>query len=100
LEFDDIAILRCYGIFLNAEINESSKFPELLPQHEHFTHLLIKEMHEQLINAGVAHTLAQIHEEYWIPKGRIEVRSVLSQWICHSILPATPYATMATSKGA
>jgi len=46
LEFDDIAILRCYGRFLNAEIDESSKFPELLPQHEYFTHLLIKEVHE------------------------------------------------------
>ena len=83
LEFDDHGILRCYGRFLNAEIDESSKFPKLLPQHEHFTHLLIKEVHEQLIHAGVAHILAQIREEYWILKGRIEVRSVLSQYsIC------------------
>jgi len=81
LEFDDHGILRNYGRFLNAEIDESSKFPKLLPQHEHFTHLLIKEVHEQLIHAGVAHTLAQICKEYWIPKGRTEVRSVLSQYL-------------------
>ena len=27
------------------------------------------------------HTLAQIREEYWIPKGRIEVRSVVSRCV-------------------
>ena len=29
--------------------------------------------------AEIAHTLAQIHEEYWIPQGCVEVRRVLSQ---------------------
>ena len=79
LKFDNIGLLRCYGRYLNAEIDESSKFPKLLPRREHFTQLLIKEIHERLIHAGVAHTLAQIREEYWIPKGRIEVRSVVSR---------------------
>ena len=58
--------------YINAEIDESSKFPKLLPRHEYFTQLLIKEIHERLIHAGVAHTLAQLRE-YWIPKSRIEV---------------------------
>ena len=71
--------MRCYRKYLNAEIDESSKFPKLLPRHEHFTQLLIKEVHERLIHAGVAHTLVQIREEYWIPKGRVEVRSVVSR---------------------
>ena len=79
LKLDSIGLLRCYGRYLNAEIDESSNFPKLLPRHEHFTQLLIKEVHECLIHAGVAHTLAQIREEYWIPKGRVEVRSVVSR---------------------
>ena len=37
------------------------------------------EVHERLIHAGIAHTLAQIREEYWIPQGRVEVRSVLTR---------------------
>ena len=83
LKFDDIGILRCYGRLLNAEIEESLKYPKLLPRGEHFTQLLIKEIHERLVHAGVAHTLAQVREEYWIPKGRIEIRSVLSQcFVC------------------
>ena len=36
------------------------------------------EVHERLIHAGIAHTLVQIHEEYWIPQGRVEIRSVLT----------------------
>ena len=43
-----------------------------------FTYLLIMEVHVCLIHAGITHTLAQIREEYWIPQGRVEVRSVLS----------------------
>ena len=29
---DDFEILRCYGRFLNAEINETAKYPKLLPR--------------------------------------------------------------------
>ena len=36
-------------------------------------------MHCRIIHAGVAHTLAQIREEYWIPQVRAEVRRVLFQ---------------------
>ena len=64
---------------LNATITESAKYPKLLPRYEHFTHLLITEVHVRLIHVGVAHTLAQIREEYWIPQGRAEVRKVLSK---------------------
>jgi len=47
-----------------------SECPKLLPRHEVFTCLLIKEVHEHLIHEGVAHTLSQIHEECWIiPQG-------------------------------
>ena len=79
MKFDDIGLLRCYGRYVHAEVDENSKFPKLLPRHEHFAQLLIKEIHEHLIHAGVAHILAQIREEYWIPKGSIEVQSVESR---------------------
>ena len=78
LRLDEYGVLRCYGRFLNAETTDSAKCPKLLSRHEVFTRLLIKEVHERLIHAGVAHTLSQIREEYWIPQGRVAVRSVLS----------------------
>ena len=74
-----MGVLRCYGRFLNATIPESAKHPKLLPRREHLTTLLIIEVHQRQIHSGVAHTLAQIREEYWIPQGRVEVRSVLSR---------------------
>ena len=77
LRIDELGILRCCGCFLNVEVKESSKSPKLLPRHERFTRLLIMEVHERLIHAGIAHTLAQVREEYWIPQGRVEVRSAL-----------------------
>jgi len=84
LRLDEYGVLRCYGRFLNAETTDSTKCPKLLSRHEVFTRLLIKKVHEHLIHAGVAHTLLQIREEYWIPQGRVAVRSVLlCCMICH-----------------
>ena len=79
LQIDDVGILRCHGRYLNAIMSESAKYPKLLPRHEHFAHMLINEVHVCLIHSGMAHTLAQIREEYWIPQGRTEVRKVLSK---------------------
>ena len=58
-------------------MSESVKY-QLLPRHEYYTSLLIKYVHERLIHAGVSHTLASLHQEYWIVKGRVEVKKVLS----------------------
>ena len=42
---DEFDALICQGRFLNADIDEETKFPKLLPCHETFTHLLIQEIH-------------------------------------------------------
>ena len=68
----------------NADLNEDTKNPKLLPRYERFTALLISEVHQRLIRAGVSHTLSQIREEFWIPQGRTQVRHVISKClICH-----------------
>ena len=41
------------------------------------------QVHERLIHAGIAHTLAQVREEYWIPQGGVEVRSALSRCLIY-----------------
>ena len=75
---DEFGILQCCGRFQNADISESAKYPQLLPRHEHFTKLLIQYVHERLIHAGASHTLGSLCQEYWIVKGRVEVKKVLS----------------------
>ena len=79
LRADEFDVLRCHGRFLNADMSEDAKYPKLLPRQEHFTKLLIQEVHENLVHAGVSHTLSCLRQEYWIPHGRVEVRSVVSR---------------------
>ena len=75
---NEFGILTCHGRFLNAEMSEDAKYPKLLPRRENFTRLVIKEIHERLIHAGISHTLSTLRQEYWLHQGRVEVRACLS----------------------
>ena len=79
LQIDEFGMLRCFGHFQNADISEQVKYPKFLPRREHFTRLLIQYVHERLIHAGMSHTLSTLCQEYWIVKGRVEVKTVLSR---------------------
>ena len=77
LRISEYGILRCYGRYQHSELAEEMKCPKLLPRYEHFTYLVIQEVHMRLIHAGVSHTLSQVRQEYWIPQGRAVVRHVI-----------------------
>jgi len=79
LEIDKYGVLRCHGRYNYADLTEETKIPKLLPRYEHFTKLLIEEVHQRLVHAGVSHTLSQVRQAYWIPQGRAEIRRVLSK---------------------
>ena len=79
LKISEYGILRCHGRYQHSELAEEMKYPKLLPRYEHFTYLVIQEIHRRLIHAGVSHTLSQVRQEYWIPQGRAMVRHVISQ---------------------
>jgi len=78
LKLDDMGILRCYGRYMNNSLSEDTKNPKLLPRH---AVLLVREVYQRLVHTGVAHTLAQLREEYWIPQGRAQVRSLISKCV-------------------
>ena len=61
-----------YSSNLHADMTEEAKYPKLLPRREHFTHLVIQEVHNRLVHSGASHTLSQIRQEFWIPQGRLE----------------------------
>ena len=75
-EFD---VLICQGRFSNADFDEETKCPKLLPCHETFTHLLSQEIYQRLIHP---HSLRQ---EFWIPQGCVEVKHVISKCIQYTI---------------
>ena len=97
LKFDSFGLIRCHGRFAHAGLSENTTNPKLLPRRADFTHLFIRHVHGRLIHAGVAHTLAQIRQEFWIPQGRAEVRYILRRCpVCRRHegnpfrMPATP----------
>ena len=49
LNTDEHDVLRCYGRYLHADMTEEAKYPKLLPRREHFTHLVIQEVHNRLV---------------------------------------------------
>ena len=51
--------------------------PVLLPKKAYFTTLLIKDVHNQNLHAGISRTLAQIRSKYWLPQGRAQVKQEL-----------------------
>jgi len=55
LEINKHGVLRCHGIYTYAEFTEEAKLPT---HYELFTKLLIEEVHQHLVHAGVSHTLS------------------------------------------
>ena len=62
LQLDDHALLRCHGRFEHATISPTARTPILLSRKEHYTRLVIQEIHERLFHAGTSHTLAQVRD--------------------------------------
>ena len=60
IKIDNIGLLRYHGRLNNADVNEHTEYPKLFHKSEHFNALLINEVHQRLIHAGVSHTLSQI----------------------------------------
>ena len=87
LKISQFEILRCHGRYVHAELTEEMKYPILLLCHEHFTYLVIQEIHRRLVYAGVSHILSQVRQKYWIPQGRASVKHVIANCIickCHN----------------
>ena len=73
LELDSSGLIRCHGRFRDSVLAHTAKLPLLLPRKCKFTDLVVMNFHVRLLHCGVSHTLANIRNCYWIPKGRSEV---------------------------
>ena len=70
LYIDEQGLLRCKVRLDHSDLTEGARCPVLLPNMEHFTHLIIERTHKQSLHSGVSQTLSQIRNKLWIPKGR------------------------------
>ena len=83
---DENGVLRCKGRIQNSSLPYETKFPVLLPQKHRFTELVILQCHAIVKHNGVRETLTQVRSHYWIPKGRQEVKRLLSKCVkCRKI---------------
>ena len=92
LQIDEWGLLRCYGRYSNANLSFNAKYPKVIPRLEYFTHLVIKDAHERMLDSGVSHTLAQVRQEYWIPQGKRETKRVVSRCTICRRYEGPPYA--------
>ena len=84
-------IIRLHGRFINADLPEDAKLPILLPRQEHFSKLLIQDIHHKIHHCGVSHTLAQLRQRYWIPHGRTAVKMILKRCLICLRFQGGPY---------
>ena len=80
---DDKGMIRSRGriskcLYFNYDVHN----PILLPKESRFTQLFILDSHMKMQHLGIGTTLNYIREQgYWIPKGRMAVKSALSTCI-------------------
>ena len=77
LFLDENGIIRCKGRLQHAEIHHGAKYPFLLPKHNDFTRLVIKQAHDEVLHSGINATVAAILQNYWIPSVKQQVKSFI-----------------------
>lgn len=85
-----------YGLWCrihNANLPYSTRFPIVLPNHHHFTRLVINRAHERVFHNGVKETLVEVRSRYWVTKGRSVVKSMVRECVVCRRLEAVAYRT-------
>ena len=78
LFLDSQGILRTRTRLQEAMIDDSVKYPILLPKDSHFTKLLVLDTHLRLCHAGVRQVMSSIRGYFWIPQGRRTVTKIIN----------------------
>jgi hypothetical protein len=103
LQIDDAGLIRCCGRLEYAQLPLEAIEPVLLPKRDHFTDLVIKEVHGQLLHSGTNQTLSQLRIQYWIPAGRQVVMKIVRRCLvcrkCRGPCYALPDASVAKGTG-
>ena len=76
LFLDEASVLRVKGRLENSQLEFEEKFPILLND-SHFSHLLIKKCHLEVMHGGTEATLNQFRSRFWIVRGRQVVKRVI-----------------------
>ena len=81
-------LIRMRGRIQNSNLTESEKHPIILPHQSHIVRLLIEDVHQKELHAGVNHTLVALRNEFWITNGRRAVKNVVKSCLkCRMYMP-------------
>ena len=95
LFLDGHGVLRVNTLLHHADIAEGAKEPMLLPKRSHLAAIIVWRSHLKLKHAGVAQTLAEVRQAYWIPQGRQAIRNILRKCVKCRMVLADPFPTLA-----
>ncbi|XP_041484654.1 uncharacterized protein LOC121431209 [Lytechinus variegatus] len=70
-------LLRVGGRLDRAPVENSLKYPLILPSHHHVTELIVVDHHQKVGHSGMGMTWASLRERYWIIKGGATVRRII-----------------------
>ncbi|XP_063420482.1 uncharacterized protein LOC134705689 [Mytilus trossulus] len=91
LYLDKDNLIRCEGRIHNAPLDESTKFPILLPAKDRLTRLVIMDAHISHLHSGLSSTVTLIRQTYWIPTIRQVANSILRKCVTCKKVKGRPY---------
>uniref|UniRef100_A0A914MG20 Integrase catalytic domain-containing protein n=1 Tax=Meloidogyne incognita TaxID=6306 RepID=A0A914MG20_MELIC len=89
---DDQEIIRLQTRITNSKSPEGLIYPILLPKNSSAGKLLIAHIHKNLCHGGVDWTLTEYLTQYWQPRARQAVRSVISECMACRKMNSYKYA--------
>ncbi|XP_015926265.2 uncharacterized protein [Parasteatoda tepidariorum] len=78
---DNEEIIRVGGRLQKASFTFDEKHPVILPRKHKFTELVVWRAHEKLFHSGVAETLTQIRQRFWIVKAKQCIKATLNRCV-------------------
>jgi hypothetical protein len=84
-------IIRCGGRIHNAPLQESAKFPILLPRNHHLTQLIVEDAHRETLHSGQNSTLTHLRQRYWIPAARQYIKKIIRRCVTCLKTTGKPY---------
>ena len=77
LFLDVDGILRCKSRLIYSDLPYDTKYPVIFPKGHKLTELLILKIHNEVHHLGVSAVVNKFREQWWVPKLRQRVKSVL-----------------------
>ena len=84
-------VLHCDGRIQNAPLNESTKFPYLLPTRHKLTTLIVMDANESHKHGGVNSTVTYVRQTYCIPRIRRCVQNIILKCVACRKVIGKPY---------